>query len=86
MVVHQGLAANWLLVDWWSNGIWLYHRLHRAPVGSSQFSRIETDLIACIWELKVVEFERIAWIETMLQRATGPDVEAYLATHFTALV
>jgi hypothetical protein len=35
-------------------------------------------LIACVWELPILAFERDAWVETVLSDAKRPDVPAYL--------
>ncbi|RIK29394.1 MAG: hypothetical protein DCC55_38030 [Chloroflexi bacterium] len=45
-----------------------------------QFSYMTpTGLAACVWDLRVLCFERQAWIETMLANPQGPDLDAYLA-------
>lgn len=87
LILHQGLLANWLLLDWWVNEIWLYHQLYRSPFERpSEFSRVDSDLIACIWELRVVEFERAAWISAMLESREGSEPERYLGARLNALV
>jgi hypothetical protein len=35
-------------------------------------------LIACVWDLAVIGFERRAWIDCVLANPGGPDVEMYL--------
>ena len=35
--------------------------------------------MGCVWELGVVEFERRAWIETVIGNPDGPDIDAYMA-------
>lgn len=37
-----------------------------------------TGLIACVWDLRVMWFEREAWVETVLANPAGPDIEQYL--------
>jgi hypothetical protein len=79
IIFHEGRLANWLLLDWWADEIQIRHQLYRSdsadPAG---FQRVTSDLIACIWELRVVEFEREAWIQTMLKSPSRPDVQRYL--------
>jgi hypothetical protein len=87
IIIHQGKIANWLLTDWWESEILMHQRLYRSsPAEPSAFSPVQTDLVACIWELKVIEFQRAAWISSMSDPATGCDAERYLKAHFSALV
>ena len=37
-----------------------------------------TGLTACVWDLRVLCFERQAWIDTVLTNPVGPDLEKYL--------
>lgn len=52
-------------MNWWQ-------RQRRAEVTA-------TGVIACVWDLRVICFERGAWVEQVLANPTGPDVERYLA-------
>ena len=36
-------------------------------------------LIAYVWDLAVIGFERQAWIDCVLANQNGPDFKAYLA-------
>lgn len=38
-----------------------------------------TGLAACAWDLRVICFERQAWVEHVLMRAPDPDFSSYLA-------
>lgn len=37
-------------------------------------------LIACVWDLKILSFEREAWLNCVLNNPDGPSLEKYLAT------
>ena len=37
-----------------------------------------TGVIACVWDLYIIAFERKAWIDTVLNNPEGPDLDAYL--------
>jgi len=79
LVVHEGQDSRWLLVDWWGFESVLHHRLFRAPLdGEPDFSPVDDEITACVWELPVLAFERDAWVETVLKDADRPDVGAYL--------
>lgn len=84
LIAHDGALGRWALVYWWSNNVWFHERLFHSPVDSPRLElRPVTDgLIACVYELRVVEWERQAWLRHVID---GPgDVEAYLADQLTA--
>jgi hypothetical protein len=77
--IHCGIDANFVFIDWWENENELHHHvfvstlespleLHSAPPG----------LVACVFDLQVIWFERNAWVEKILANTRGPDVESYL--------
>jgi hypothetical protein len=80
LVVHEGQDARWLLVDWWGFESVLHHRLFMASLdGEPEFEPAPDPLMACVWELAILAFERDAWVETVLTDAKRPDVPAYLS-------
>ena len=88
LIVHVGLAGVWLLLDWWSDGDMLMHRHFFAPLDdSTRFADVEgRHLGPCVWELAVQAHEREAWLRHVLQNPNGPDLDAYLADGFSAVV
>jgi len=77
--IHQGNGADFVFVDWWGNDNEIHHVNYCA--GSGDVARLEEvrGAVICVWDLRVLEFERRAWIETMLANPAGPDRDAYLA-------
>jgi hypothetical protein len=79
--VHDGRGANFVFVDYWADENELHHHVYVSP--SDKPKALEyvtpTGLIACVWDLRVMWFERQAWVETILANPTGPDVEQYLS-------
>lgn len=79
LLVHEGNAGVWLLVDLWAADI-LEHHLFRAPLddpthfGPAPFQASA----ACVWELEVVLHERDAWVRHVLSRPEQPEFERYL--------
>lgn len=83
LIAHDGALGRWALIYWWSNNIWLHERLFHSPVDSPRLElrAVTDDLIACVYELRVVEWERQAWLRHVID---GPgDIEAYLADQLT---
>lgn len=78
--VHDGRGANFVFVDYWADENELHHHVHVSP--SDKPEALEyvtpTGLVACVWDLRVMCFERQAWVETVLANPSGPDVEQYL--------
>lgn len=78
--VHDGRGANFVFVDYWADENELHHHVYVSP--SDQPEALEyvtpSGLVACVWDLRVMWFERQAWVETVLANPSGPDVERYL--------
>lgn len=79
--VHDGRGANFVFLDWWGNENELTHHVWVSP--ADQPAALDdvtpTGLTACVWDLAVLWFERQAWVEAVLARPDGPDLDAYLA-------
>ena len=81
VIIHAGEDANWLLVDQWVDGAIMCHRLLRASrdgADAAHFKPVsDSDLCFCVWEGAIIDFERRAFIATMMRAA--PDPLAYFA-------
>jgi hypothetical protein len=79
--VHDGRGANVVCLDYWADENELHHHLYVSP--SEEPASLEyvtpTGLIACTWDLRVLSFERNAWVEAVLANPSGPDIDEYLA-------
>lgn len=80
VILHQGEEGRWLLVHYWLPGGIASRRLYRAdlPAGSP-YGEADHSLFACVWELGLIEFERQAWMSTVM---AGMSAEDYLAARF----
>ena len=78
--VHDGRTANFVFVDWWADENELHHHVYVSPADEPARLTYATPsgLAACVWDLRLMAFERQAWIDAVLKRPGGPDVEAYL--------
>ena len=92
LILHYGMDGDYLLVSQWYDANMLKHWV-RGPEtdgeGNTAFVPLaQRDLIACVWELEVIKFERDAWVRTVLARGQldqdGRD--AYLAATFSGWV
>ena len=78
--VHDGRGANFVFAAWWADENELHYHVWAAPSGEVEDLRYmnEAGPLACVWDLRVVGFEREAWVEEVLANAAGPDIEAYV--------
>jgi len=79
-ILHAARKANFILLDHWTG-----ENTIRQNAYTSTFDEPEafTDmtasrLVACVWELQVLSFERQAWLDAVLANPAGPDLDAYL--------
>ena len=80
VTVHQAAMFNQIIVDWWERENELRHRVFQAwPEAPYDFREITASGEAfCVWELKVIAFERDAWMSHVLTPPGGTDWEGYL--------
>lgn len=85
VIAHAGREGTFLLIDWWAGENMLYQSVgFAAGAGGADFMAAPAHLVACVWELAVLGFEREAWLATALNNASGPDLDAYLEQQFNA--
>lgn len=81
LIIHQGVVANWFLLNWWGYEDIIHQKLLSSPVddfGAIKSAEDKT-IMACIHELAIHHFEVEAWKKWVLLRET-PDFEEYLKT------
>lgn len=78
--VRELARRSFVLIDWWVGENMLENHVHVFVSGERDADErvTATGLSACVWEQRVVAFEREAWIETVLANPGGPDLGAYL--------
>ena len=92
LILHYGKQANYLLVSQWYDADMLKHQVRGAAIGAGVDATFEPlaqrNLIACVWELEVIRFERDAWVNTTLARGRLDQaaLDAYLGTSFSGWV
>jgi hypothetical protein len=78
--IHDGRTSNFVFVDWWADENELHHQVYISP--TDEPARLKdvtaTGPTACVWDLRVIAFERDAWLDTVLRNPRGADLEAYL--------
>ena len=79
VIIHPGDLGVSVLAHWWIQGSVLCQHIRRQLWGAdTPMNTAERPVIACVWELGVINAEQEAWRETMMTPA--PDPSAYLKT------
>jgi hypothetical protein len=78
-ILHRDDEVDWLTLQWWTEAGTLTHKLWRAEPATADFVEVDKLVTTCVWELGIVDFERRAWMETVMSRGS---VEDYLARTF----
>jgi len=78
--IHQGTMRNWFLLDWWEDEDILHHLLFSSPLDEPNNITAEPDktLIACVHELRVINFESEAWVKYLQSEDLDSGITNYL--------
>lgn len=77
VIRHLGRDGDYLLISEWHGGDMLRHRVSGTELGGRCLAPLPVDdLVACVWELEVIRFERDAWVRTVLA-ASPPAATAF---------
>lgn len=88
LILHAGMERDYLLVSQWYDADMLKHWVREVRVDADGRTTLtpldQRDLVACVWELEVIAFERDAWVNTVLvpRRLDETSLDAYAATTF----
>ncbi|MFS1518695.1 isochorismatase [Bacillus sp. SCS-151] len=82
--IHDGRDSNFVFLDWWQDENELHHHVFISPKDnpSALIEMTHTGISACVWDLKIIGFERQAWLDSVLNNPKGlPDLNSYLKSH-----
>lgn len=80
-ILHEGEEGRWLMLHWWVAGGIATQKLWRADLApGTPFIEADPLLMACVWELGLIDFERRAWIDTVM---SGKTVSDYIERRFS---
>lgn len=76
--VHQGKSYDFVTVAYWTYDTELRHQTYMRPSSSSSvLEPLTGELSLDVWDLRLLAFERNAWVEAILQ-VDNPQLDAYL--------
>lgn len=81
LILHAGNEGIFSIINWWVGKNMLNTNIYiTAPEKPDDFKKISGNGLApCIWELEVINHERLSWITNVLKQNTHPDYSNYLA-------
>ena len=84
LILHEGTEGVFSLINTWVGSNMLQtHIFISSYEDPSDTRKISGDgLFACIWELEIINYERLSWIENILKKPE-PDYESYLDDTFS---
>jgi hypothetical protein len=89
-ILHYGRDGDYLLASLWYGGNMLKHEAFAlSSSGDSPYcaSLSASRIVACVWELSVMAFERDAWVRTaMTHDGSSAALEDYLGMSFRGWV
>jgi hypothetical protein len=73
------------LIYWWQDENELHSRIY-AGASLDRMEPADPTALGCVWELGIIEFERLAWIADVIGNPDGPDLDAYLGRRFDGMI
>lgn len=74
-ILNYGADQVGLHINWWTEGGVCTSKRYTAPQnGQAIFKSVEGPQITSVWELVVIDFERRAWVDTILKRTGSLSV------------
>ncbi|MEM6943037.1 MAG: hypothetical protein AAF416_11980 [Pseudomonadota bacterium] len=77
LIIHPGTLGISILAQWWAQGSVLCQHIYRRAYSATEpMDTVTRPVVACVWELALINAEQEAWRTSMM--VPGPDPEAYL--------
>jgi hypothetical protein len=73
------------LIYLWQDENELHSRIY-AGASLDRMEPADPTALGCVWELGIIEFERLAWIADVIGNPDGPDLDAYLGRRFDGMI
>jgi len=88
LILHSGTEGIFSLINWWVGKNMLNtHIFMTNPNEPANFTKISGDGLApCIWELEIINHERISWIYNILKQESKPNFQAYLKDVYNGIM
>lgn len=83
LILHEGKEGCFAVINWWIDENMLQNHVYLLKKNNQKrFVNYSTKgIMACVWEIEVIWFERNNWVEHVLKKAPTPDYNNYLLQH-----
>ncbi|WP_111685300.1 hypothetical protein [Winogradskyella tangerina] len=80
LILHAGTEGIFTLINWWVGDNMLNTHIFKSNYDQlDNFEQLSGNGLApCIWELEIINHERLAWIDAVLKLAPQPNYKRYL--------
>lgn len=80
LILHSGTEGIFSLINWWVGKNMLNTNIFMTnPKEPNEFEKISGDGLApCIWELEIINHERVSWTSNILKKEPKPQFDNYL--------
>lgn len=80
LIMHAGTEGIFTLINWWVGTNMLNtHIFMTNPQQPTNFRKISgRGLSPCVWELEIINHERVSWTNNILKKHLNPDFDKYL--------
>ncbi len=83
VIIHPGELGLTISAHWWAQGSVLCQHIYRRHYSDdAPLDTVTRPVVACVWELAIINAEQEAWRGTMMN--STPNRSAYLAQRMTA--
>ena len=88
LILHAGTEGIFSIINWWVGDNMLNTHIFKTDYNNlNRFDKISGDGLApCIWELEIINHERLSWINQVLKKPKEPDFQEYLNATFSAIL
>lgn len=88
LILHAGTEGIFSLINWWVGDNMLNTHIFKTDYNNlNRFDKISGDGLApCIWELEIINHERLSWINQVLKKPKNTDFQEYLNATFSAIL
>jgi hypothetical protein len=80
LILHIGKEGIFSIINWWVGKNMLNTNVYISEqTKPNEFEKISGNgIVACVWELEVINHERISWLNNILKNEPNPNFENYL--------
>jgi hypothetical protein len=80
LILHSGTEGIFSLINWWVGKNMLNTNIFMTSSKEpNEFTIISGDGLApCVWELEIINHERVSWTKNILKQISNPNYDKYL--------